>query len=209
MPDTVGTCTGTPVRTEITPVHLEPPLPLRSRAIHCRRYGRALRKRSRCTANPVRMMHRPELRLAARDRHRQCVPDRLGRHMSPHRPAHDPTAPDTHRDREVEPTGRGGHVRDVSDPEPVRPIGREIPVDEVRSGLRPASSGAPPALPSPATPHGSAGSRRSSRSRARSARFRAGAPRPVAPSPKALHEPAPRPRVHRRQQPAYEAPQAR
>lgn len=24
MPDTVGTCTGTPVRTEITPVHLEP-----------------------------------------------------------------------------------------------------------------------------------------------------------------------------------------
>ena len=94
--------------------------------------------RSMCTGRTlIGVVDQPVLRLVARDRHRQCVPDQLGRHLSRHRPAHDPTAPDVHHDREVEPTGRGGHVRDVSHPEAARPIGRELPGHQVRSSLRP------------------------------------------------------------------------
>src|SRR5438128_1850739 len=46
-------------------------------------------------------------------------------------PADDTSAPGIENHGQVEEAGPGGDVRDVRDPEAVRPVGSELPVDEV------------------------------------------------------------------------------
>jgi hypothetical protein len=59
------------------------------------------------------------------------VGDELSAHVAIHRPAHDPPRVDVLDGDEVEPALPGPEVGDVGDPESVRAVGSERPVDEV------------------------------------------------------------------------------
>ena len=52
-----------------------------------------------------------------------------------HRPANDAAAPGVHNDREIQEAGPRTDVRDVGYPELIRPVSREISIDQVSSHL--------------------------------------------------------------------------
>ncbi len=65
--------------------------------------------------------------------HLQRIEHELGAQVVGHGPAHHPTAPGVHHDRQVEEARGGRDEGDVPDPEPVRTFCREVPVDKIRS----------------------------------------------------------------------------
>ncbi len=77
-------------------------------------------------------------RPALRHGHLERVEHELRPEVVGHRPAHNPPAPGIHHDRQVEEPGRGRDEGDVSHPEPIRSLGREVPVHEVRGWPGPA-----------------------------------------------------------------------
>lgn len=71
--------------------------------------------------------------------HLQGIEHQLRLQVRCHRPAHDPPAERIEHDREKEKSGPRRHVGDISDPELVRLVRSEVPLDKIRSsalGLR-------------------------------------------------------------------------
>jgi hypothetical protein len=85
--------------------------------------------------------------LAAPDGHLDGVHDQFGADVVSDRPADNPTAPGVHHDGEVDLSFVAGMLGDVHDPEPVRCIDGELPLDQA---LGRRGSWIPPGAPSPA-----------------------------------------------------------
>jgi hypothetical protein len=74
---------------------------------------------------------------ALRQGHVESIEHELGLQIVAHRPADDPAREGIQHDSQVEEPGPGRDVGDVRDPEPVRRIGVEVPVDQIASGAHP------------------------------------------------------------------------
>ena len=70
-------------------------------------------------------------RLALSDRHVQRVKDELGFQTVPHSPADDPAGESIEHDGQIQEPGPGRHVGDVGNPENIRRIGIEVPVNQI------------------------------------------------------------------------------
>ena len=76
-------------------------------------------------------------RLSLPERHIQRLEHQLGAQMGRHRPANDAAAPGVHNDREIQEAGPRTDVSDVGYPELIRPVSREISIDQKSSHLQP------------------------------------------------------------------------
>src|SRR5207248_3141589 len=83
---------------------------------------------------------------SVRDRHVQCCGHQLCSEVRRHRPTYDLAAPDIENNCKIKKAGPRRHVRDVGDPERVRLVGHEVPIDQVR-GRPPFRRGIIPSLP--------------------------------------------------------------
>ena len=83
------------------------------------------------------------------DGHVECVEHEFGAQVPGHRPAHDPAAEHVEDDGQVQESRQGRHVGDVSHPQPVRGVGVELTLHQVRrrAGLGVAACGARPLAP--------------------------------------------------------------
>ena len=79
----------------------------------------------------IGVMNQPRTRAAAADGHLQRVDDKLMAHVISHRPADDPSRIGVLDGREVEPPLPGPEVGDVRDPQHIRTVRPEPPLDEV------------------------------------------------------------------------------
>jgi hypothetical protein len=70
-------------------------------------------------------------RPAARERHLERVDDEARAHVRRHRPAHDLAGVRVLDRGQIEPALPGPQVSDVRDPQHVRAIGSELPLDEI------------------------------------------------------------------------------
>lgn len=78
---------------------------------------------------------RDAVALTRPERHLQGVQDQFGLHRGVGHPADDPAAERVDDERDVDHSGLGHHVGEIGDPEFVRGVGGEVPVDEIpRSG---------------------------------------------------------------------------
>jgi len=82
------------------------------------------------------MVDEPGRRTPARHRHRERVDDELGLEVVAHRPADDLAGVHVHHHAEEQVALERRHVGDVGEPEPVRPLGDELALDQVGSGRR-------------------------------------------------------------------------
>jgi len=69
-----------------------------------------------------------------RERHLERVDDDCGAGVGGHRPAHDQPRVGVLDGREVQPALAGAQVGDVRDPQHVRAIGTELPLDQISGG---------------------------------------------------------------------------
>lgn len=90
----------------------------------------------------------PGRRPAPPPSHVQSVEDQLGAQVIGDRPSDDAAGEDVQDDRAVDPALSGAVLGDVGDPEPVRAVGGEPPVDQVRRRL---CRGIPDGAAAPAT----------------------------------------------------------
>jgi len=90
--------------------------------------------------------------FAAQPGHVQGVGDQLGAQMIGDRPAHHAAGEDIEDDRGVDPALTGAVLGDVGDPQPVRALGDEAAVDQVRPGRSRGPGPAPPATVNPLEP---------------------------------------------------------
>jgi hypothetical protein len=84
------------------------------------------------------------------ERHVQGVEDELGAQVEAHCPADDAPGEGVEDDGKVEEAGPGRDVGDVGNPELVRPLGPEIPIDQIGGRPHPLVADGGPGLPSPA-----------------------------------------------------------
>ena len=70
-----------------------------------------------------------------RERHPQRVQDQVGTHVGGELPAHDHPAEGVDHEAEEHDALMAAQIREVRQPQPVRPRRREIPVDEIRVAL--------------------------------------------------------------------------
>jgi len=89
---------------------------------------------------------RPGVRTPARERHPERVDDQARAHVGGHRPADDQPRVGVLDGGEVQPPLAGAQIGDVSDPQHVRAIGAELPLDQIARGRDPRDPdrGAPP-----------------------------------------------------------------
>ena len=89
------------------------------------------------------------VRSALLDGHVEGIEHELGAQVPGHRPAHDPAAEHVEDDGQVQESRQGRHVGDVSHPQPVRGVGVELALHQVRhrAGLGVAACGARPLAP--------------------------------------------------------------
>jgi len=100
----------------------------------------------------VRVMDDP-LRTPVAQRHLQGIQDQLRSEIVGHGPADHPAAEDIeHNGQEQEPCP-GGNIRDIGHPELIRTFGREVPLNQIRSGLRPGAANGRTDSLAPAYPH--------------------------------------------------------
>ena len=73
--------------------------------------------------------------LSLPERHIQRLEHQLAAQMGRHRPANDAAAPGVHNDREIQEAGPRTDVSDVGYPELIRPVSREISIDQKSNHL--------------------------------------------------------------------------
>jgi hypothetical protein len=90
-----------------------------------------------CLGAGVGVMHQAgqvvhALTAAGPDRHLEGVQDQIGAHRGVRAPAEDAAGMSVDDERHVHGAGPGSHVGEVGHPQPVRPVGGEPPVDQIR-----------------------------------------------------------------------------
>ena len=93
---------------------------------------------ARVLASTIRMMdHR--LRPPLRDRHVQCRQNQLRTQMRLHRPANHASRIHIEHHRQIQKTRPGRDETDIGDPQSIRPVGIELPIDQIDRAPAPGS----------------------------------------------------------------------